>query len=159
MKVQDLMTTGVGTCRVDDSAEQGAHIMWDQDCGAIPVVDQDSRVLGMVTDRDLCMAAFTQGRPLGDVRIESAMSKELWICHPGDDVEAAEAVMKSHRIRRLPVIDEREQLVGILSLCDLAREALREAGSRSRSKEVKSADIGETLGAITGTEWIPARPA
>lgn len=149
MKVQDLMTTEVGSCRAYDGADKGARVMWEQDCGSVPVVDQDGRVLAMVTDRDLCMAAFTQGRPLEEIRISSAMSKRLFACRPEEDVKQAEKQMREHQVRRLPVVDVEGKLVGILSISDLARQAVRAKPSRSRTKSVGPADVGETLGAIS----------
>jgi CBS domain-containing protein len=143
------MTTGVDTCRPYDSVSEAARIMWEQDCGAVPVVDGDGVALAMLTDRDVCMAAFTQGRPLTEIRVSSAMSQTLWSCRPEDDLLQAEAKMRSHRVRRLPVVDSERRLVGILSLSDLAREALVEVRAKAKRKAVKFADVGETLSAIS----------
>lgn len=68
MKVQDIMTADVETCRLDDTLDRPAAIMWERDCGVVPVVDDESRIVGMLTDRDICMAAYTQGRPLPEIR-------------------------------------------------------------------------------------------
>lgn len=149
MKVEELMTTEVGSCRPYDAADQAARIMWEQDCGAVPVVDQDSRVVAVLTDRDICMASFTQGRGLADIRVSSAMSRRLWSCRPEEDVKDAEKTMRTHRVRRLPVVDVDGRLVGILSLSDLARQAMSAKRSRAKKKDVVVADVGETLGAIS----------
>lgn len=149
MKVEELMTTEVGSCRPYDAADEAARIMWEQDCGAAPVVDQDGRVVAVLTDRDICMAAFTQGRALADIRVSSAMSRGLWSCRPEDDVKHAEKTMRAHQVRRLPVVDAEGRLVGILSLSDLAREAMSAKRSRAKKKEVAVSDVGETLGAIS----------
>jgi CBS domain-containing protein len=149
MKVQDLMTREVGACRPFAGADEGARIMWERDCGAVPIVDQEGRVVAMVTDRDLCMAALTQGRTLSEIRVSSAMSRSLWCCRPEDDVAHAEAVMKARKVRRLPVVDAEGKLVGILSLSDLAREAMASRKSRAKKKPVGLSDVGETLGTIS----------
>jgi CBS domain-containing protein len=149
MKVEDLMTTEVGSCRAYDAADQAAKIMWEQDCGAVPVVDQDGRVVAVLTDRDVCIAAFTQGRALSDIRVSSAMSRRLWSCRPDDDVKDAEKAMRTNQVRRLPVVDVEGRLIGILSLSDLARQAMSAKRSRSKKKEVAVSDVGETLGAIS----------
>jgi len=115
----------------------------------VPVVDQDGVVVAMLTDRDVCMAAFTQGRALGDIRISSAMSKSVWTCRPEDDVKLAEERMRHHRVRRLPVVDAEGRLVGILSLSDLAREAMVAARAKAKKKPVKYADVGETLSLVS----------
>lgn len=149
MKVQDLMTREVGACRPFAGGDEGARIMWERDCGAVPVVDQEGRVVAMLTDRDLCMAALTQGRALSEIRISSAMSRSLWCCRPEDDVTQAEGVMMARKVRRLPVVDADGKLLGILSLSDLAREAMALRKSRARKKPVGLSDVGETLAAIS----------
>jgi CBS domain-containing protein len=149
MKVEELMTTEVGCCRPYDAADQAAKIMWERDCGAAPVVDQDGRVVAVLTDRDICMAAFTQGRSLADIRVSSAMSRSLWSCRADDDVKDAEKAMRTRQVRRLPVVDAEGRLVGILSLSDLARQAMSAKRSRAKTKPVVVSDVGETLGAIS----------
>lgn len=149
MKVRDLMTTLVGTCRAFDGADSAARVMWEQDCGSVPVVDEDGAVQGMVTDRDLCMAAYTQGRALRDIRVSSAMSEHLWWCRPDDDVDDAARLMREHQVRRLPVVGAGNRLVGIVSLSDLAREARVEGKARVRKRDVAYAGVGKTLGAIS----------
>lgn len=149
MKVEELMITNVGSCHPEDQASAAARIMWERDCGAVPVVDDASRVVGMVTDRDLCMASCLEGKPLHDIAVRRAMSDKLWSCQPQDDISDAEKTMRTHRVRRVPVTDDDGKLRGILSLSDLSREALTEARSKSRKKvEVSLADVAETLGDI-----------
>jgi CBS domain-containing protein len=150
MKVEELMTTDVGACRPFDSVGRSAKIMWERDCGAVPVVDQEGRVIAMLTDRDICMAALTQGRALGEIHVSSAMSRKLWSCRPKDDLKEAEKVMRAHQVRRLPVVDPEGKLVGLLSISDLARVAVSaKAGTRSKKKPVEASDVGQTLGAIS----------
>ena len=148
MNVRDLMTTEVGTCRAFDGADRAARIMWESDCGAVPVLDQAGSVVAMVTDRDLCMAALLQGRPLSEIRVSSAMSRELFSCRPDDDLSQAESVMRIRKVRRLPVVDVEGRLLGILSLSDLARVSLAPARGKAK-KTLKPADVGTTLGAIS----------
>jgi CBS domain-containing protein len=154
MKVEDLMTTEVGSCRSFDTADRSAKIMWERDCGAVPVVDQEGRVVAMVTDRDICMAALTQGRTLNEIHVSSAMSRRLWSCRPQDDVKEAEKMMRAHQVRRLPVVDADGKLLGVVSISDLARVAVATKGSRAKKKPVGAADVGETLGAIS-TPSVP----
>jgi CBS domain-containing protein len=152
MKVQDLMTADVGACRPFDTVDRSAKVMWERDCGAVPVVDQDGRAIAMLTDRDICMAALTQGRALGEIHVSSAMSRRLWSCRPQDDVKDAEKVMRARQVRRLPVVDADGKLLGLLSISDLARAAMSSKGTRAKNKPVAASDVGETLGAIS----IPA---
>jgi len=148
MKVEKLMHGDVGACHANDKGSLAARIMWERDCGCVPVLDESSYVVGMVTDRDLCMASYTQGKSLQDIRVRTAMSKELWSCRLNDDLSDAERTMREHQVRRLPVIDARGDLKGILSLSDIAREAAREARDRPKQIEVSYTDVAETLGAI-----------
>jgi len=149
MKVENLMTTDVGACRPFDSVDRSAKIMWERDCGAVPVLDQEGRVIAMLTDRDICMAALTQGKALGEIRVSSAMSRKLWSCRPQDDVKEAEKAMRAHQVRRLPVVDAEGKLAGVLSIGDFARVAVSTKGGRAKTKPVAAADVGETLGAIS----------
>lgn len=146
MKVRECMTQGVQTVRPHDDLHQAALRMWKHDCGALPVVDRDDRVVGMITDRDVCMAAFTQGRPLKQLRVSVAMSERAISCAPDDSVSVAEAMMRTNRVRRLPVLDDEGRLVGILSLNDLALEAARERSAGRH--EVELDEVGGTLAEI-----------
>lgn len=97
--------------------------MWDNDCGSVPVVDEAGSAIAMITDRDICMAAYTQGRALGEISVASAMSSGLVAVHETDELEVAEALMREHQVRRLPVIDAKRRPVGVVSLSDLARQS------------------------------------
>ncbi|HEY7817559.1 MAG TPA: CBS domain-containing protein [Vicinamibacteria bacterium] len=143
------MTREVGACRAFDGADQGAKIMWERDCGAVPVLDQEGAVVAMLTDRDLCMAAMLQGKALSEIRVSSAMSKDLWYCRPDDDLSHAEEVMRLRKVRRLPVVDAHGKLLGILSLSDIARASMDRQPGRPRKRAVKPSDVGTTLGAIS----------
>lgn len=157
MKVKDLMSKNVGCCYLEDSLNRAAQIMWERDCGVVPVMDRESRVVGLLTDRDVCMAAFTQGRPLKEIPTSIAMSKEVWSCRPEDDLGTAAAMMRTHQIHRLPVTDERGKALGILSLGDVAREAAKQEKAKGR-KEIHYSDVGSTVGAISEPRLRAADP-
>jgi CBS domain-containing protein len=146
MNVAQLMTRIVETCRPDDSLAVAAGKMWDHDIGCLPVVAPDGRVTGIVTDRDICMAGYIQGRPPSDIPVSVAMSKDLYACRPDDALIEAEETMRSHQVRRLPVIDGEGKLVGMISLNDLAREAEREVGRKGR--ELTAQEVSATLAAV-----------
>ena len=118
MNVQDVMTRTVATCRPRDTLNVAAKLMWDCDCGCVPVLDDDDRVCGMITDRDICMAAYTQGRPLQEIEVHTAMSPQLYACGPTDTLDDVQRLMQERRVRRIPVTDG-GRLVGVLSLSDL----------------------------------------
>lgn len=121
MQVEELMNREVSTCRRDHTLDCTARIMWEQDCGIVPIVDDLRRVVGVITDRDVCMAAYTQGRPIQEIPAWSVMSRHLQTCHANDSIEQAEQIMREHRVRRLPVTDAGGRLLGVLSLSDIAR--------------------------------------
>jgi len=149
MKVEQLMRKDVRTCTPDDSLDRAAQLMWEQDCGCAPVVapDGSARVVGMITDRDICMAAYTQGALLRDLRVGDAMSHKVIGCQAGDSIGDAEAIMAEARVRRLPVLDDGGQLQGLISLADIACEAERARSSRQR-RPVKADEVGRTLAAV-----------
>jgi CBS domain-containing protein len=149
MKVRELMTAEAKACSLSDTLNRAAQLMWENDCGAIPVVDEELRVIGMVTDRDICMAAYTQGVPLKQSRVASAMSKGAYTCLLGDDIAAAEKLMRECQVRRIPVVDDEGRLAGIISLSDVARQADRERVSKTRRRQVKDTQIVELLGAVS----------
>jgi CBS domain-containing protein len=119
MKVGDVMTRRVRSCRPTHSAETVMHTLWEQDLGALPVVNEIGEPIAMITDRDIAVAAYTQGKALHDIPVHSAMSKDVRTAHISDSLLAAERTMRIHQLHRLPVIDESNRLVGVLSLKDL----------------------------------------
>jgi CBS domain-containing protein len=145
MKVSELMTANVQTCSVHDNINRAAQIMWEADVGCVPVVD-GARVAGMVTDRDVCMATYTKGRPPAAIPVANVMARSVVSCKPGDDIAEAANLMRAHRIRRLPVIDAAGMLVGILSLNDLAR--LARSAAEQPARRLRGEELVQTLGAI-----------
>ncbi len=121
MKVEKLMTRRVATCSAEDSLERAAQLMWAQDVGCLPVVDAEGRPVAMITDRDVCMAAYTQGVALRDARVGSAMSRSLITCTPESSIADVETMMQQAQVRRVPVVDLVGALVGIVTLGDIAR--------------------------------------
>jgi CBS-domain-containing membrane protein len=93
--------------------------MWDHDCGCAPVVDAHGKLIGIITDRDISMAAYTQGTPLEAIPIERAMSPKVISCTRTDDLDTAHRLMRTHEIHRIPIVDSRGKPVGILSLSDV----------------------------------------
>ncbi|HEX8106669.1 MAG TPA: CBS domain-containing protein [Kofleriaceae bacterium] len=125
MQVSDLMSRPGITCHVHDNLNVPARLMWDHDCGAVAVVGDDGKLVGMITDRDVCMAAYTQDRPLGELEVNIAMARHPISARPDQDVEVVERAMAEHQVRRVPVVDDDNRPIGVLSLNDLAIEADR----------------------------------
>ena len=140
MKVKDLMTTDVKTCTPDTTVAEAAHLMWEGDCGILPVVD-DGELVGVVTDRDLYIAVATQDARASYLRVGAVASKKLATCAPEDDVQAALATMREGRVRRLPVVGFGGTVLGILSMNDIVLAA-------GAGTEVGDEDVVRTLQAI-----------
>jgi CBS domain-containing protein len=136
MKVADVMTPEVRACTIHDSLNAAARIMWDHDCGCAPVIDAHGKLAGIVTDRDICMAAYTQGAPIAAIPVQRAMSARVVSCSRGDELETAHRLMRTHEIHRLPVVDSHGRLAGILSLSDLVTHASGNGAAASDGVEV-----------------------
>lgn len=151
MKISSLVHRSVTTCTTHDTLQRAAQLMWEHDIGCVPVVDDQGHVAGMITDRDICMAAYTQGTPLAAIPVANAMSKQVFSCKENDEVTAVEQVMSKHQVRRMPVIDDQGHPIGIISINDIARAA--SAG------KVPSSEIAATLSAVTAPRPISASPS
>lgn len=119
--VSSIMGTDVHTCGPQDSLNRAAQILWDTNCGCAPVLGPDGALLGMLTDRDICMASYTQGRPLSAASVESAMSRQVYSCSVNDPIEHVLSLMREKQVHRVPVTTSEGRLAGIVSLADLAR--------------------------------------
>jgi len=130
MRIHEVATRDAKWCDRETDLAAAAKIMWDDDCGAVPVLDEQRRVVGMITDRDICIAAATRSTSPANIRVHEIMSERVRACHPHDDVRAALKAMGEQRVRRLPIVDEQQRLVGIISLNDLVLHAgyRRDAG-------------------------------
>ena len=140
MKVKDLMTREPRTCSPDTTLAAAAHLMWDGDCGILPVVD-DGELVGVITDRDMYIALATQNARASHLRVGAVATKTVATCDPEDDVHAALATMKQARVRRLPVLGFGRTVMGILSINDILRVAGEGHG-------VSDEDVVATLQAI-----------
>ena len=149
MKVKDIMTTNVRKCFTSDSLATAAQLMWEHDCGCVPVLNEDARVVGMITDRDICMAAFFQGTPLSGIKVSTVMSRQLFDCTSDDDLSAAERIMREKKVRRLPVLNEGGRLVGLLSLSDIARDADEEHTRGAANRYVSDAEVARLAAAVS----------
>ncbi len=151
MRVKDLMTQPASTCNVRDTANIAAKMMWEHDCGIVPVVDDDGKLVGVVTDRDICMAAYFQGRRLAEIPIEAFMTREPSSCQADDAVPDAQRLMTDRQIHRVPVIDPQGMPIGILSLSDLAREVVRTGNGKHHGEPGDA--LLHTVAAISKPRW------
>lgn len=128
------------------------ELMWTGDCGFLPVVGEGGRVVGIITDRDICVALGTRGRPSGEVTIAEVMTSKVYSCLPEDDIHVALRAMREGHVRRLPVINKQNALVGVISMDDVLLRA--EAPSLGITPELSSEEIVKTHRAIN-TRQLP----
>jgi CBS domain-containing protein len=137
MQVREIMTGEVKSCRPETNLAQAATIMWEEDCGCVPVIDEEGRAIGMITDRDICMAVATKLRAAPDISVGEIMSGRVHACAPDDDVTQALGIMSREKLRRLPVLDADGMLAGLLSFNDVVLHAKKGGGKKHVShKEV-----------------------
>lgn len=146
MRVNELMTRDVARVRAQDTLARVVELMEERDCGCVAVTDERATIVGVLTDRDVSLAALRADGPLSKLKANDFMRTEVVTCAPGDSIGEAERRMGQHQVRRLPVIDARGSLCGILSLDDIAKEACREEGWIG--PPVSMGAVGRTLGQI-----------
>jgi CBS domain-containing protein len=128
MTARDLMSTPPRTCHPNTDLAAVTQLMWNHDCGFVPVVDADGHLAGVITDRDICVASATRRLLPERISATQAMSTAVHACVPDDNVEAVLAAMKAHQVRRVPVVDDAGHLQGVVSLNDLVRAVGKKGG-------------------------------
>lgn len=124
MTVHDIMTREVVACHTDADIGTAARLMLQGGFGSLPVVDQHGKVTGMITDRDIALAAATRYRNSSHIAVHEAMSAHVRVCSTQDEVGVALKHMEQARVRRLPVLDASGNLAGILSIDDIVLRAV-----------------------------------
>lgn len=129
-RVAELMSAEVITCTPEMDLGRVGWLMWEGDCGALPVV-REGRVIGMITDRDLGLAAAMKPRACSEILVAEAMStSDVAFVRPTTTLDEALGLMARRRVRRLPVLDAEDRLVGLLSLTDALRKSDSAASHR-----------------------------
>jgi CBS domain-containing protein len=145
MKVKDVMTAEPKTCTAEDTLAKAAGLMWENDCGILPVVFDD-KVVGLLTDRDICMAAVLKGMQLSDMAVSETITGQLFACKPNDELTTALNTMRTNKVHRLPVIASDGTLQGLLSMNDVVLRA--EEQKDKKIPEVSYGEVVETYKAI-----------
>jgi CBS domain-containing protein len=148
MTVRELQTSNVKAASPDTDLAIVAKMMWDGDCGAVPVVNEERKVVGMITDRDIAIAAATRSKTPSEIRASEVITTHgVHAVKADDDVRVALRTMRKHRVRRLPVVDQQQRLAGILSINDLAMNT-----SPTLPDSVPAQEFLETFQAICAHE-------
>lgn len=150
MKVQDIMMRTPACCTPETNLGAAVEMLWTRNCGMLPVVDARQKVIGVVTDRDLCVALGTRNRLPGEITVGEVVSGEAYTCRAQDDIHTALQTMAKKRVRRLPVVNQDGVLEGILSMDNVVLHT--ESGAWGRSAELSQEDVVKTLQQIYGPQ-------
>jgi CBS domain-containing protein len=160
MKVQDVMMRTPASCTPETNLGAAVEMLWNRDCGILPIVDARQRVIGVVTDRDLCVALGTRNRLPGRVTVGEVAKGEVYACRAQDDIHVALQTMAQYKVRRLPVVDRDGVLEGILSMDDVVLHT--DVGKWGLTSDLSHEDVIKTLQRIYGPslpQMVAARTA
>ena len=146
MKVKEVMSTNPKACTLTDNLSAAAGLMWEHDCGILPVVVEEGKVVGLITDRDICMAANMKARQLADIVVADVISGDIYACKPDEDIRSALKTMQEKKVRRLPVIAADGKLQGILSMNDVVLKAVEP--KEKKASELSYGDVVNTYRSI-----------
>lgn len=139
MKIKEIMTKGTATCHPDHTLADVGKLMKENDCGIIPVIDENKKVQATITDRDICLSLCDNDQLPSALKVKNIATKNVFSCHPEDTVENALKLLKGHKIRRLPVTDSNDRILGIVSLNDIilscAENDTQSVGNQVEEKE------------------------
>ena len=141
MQVQDIMVRDAKSCLMDTNLAAATAIMWNTGCGALPVLDGGEKVVGMITDRDICIAVGTRVCAASDLKVFNVIPERVYTCNSEDDIHDALKTMQLQKVRRLPVVNTDRKLEGILCLDDIVVKA-------SKSDSLSYEEVIKTFKAI-----------
>lgn len=157
MKVRDVMTEMAASCSMETNLGAAVEILWNRNCGILPVVNNEQQVVGVVTDRDICIALGTRNRLPGEITVGEIASGNVFACKLDDDIHTALATMAQGKVRRLPVISAEGKLQGLLSMDDIVLQSA--AGMPAKPGELSHHEVVATLRTIyqPATAEMPLR--
>jgi len=153
MKVKDVMMRTPASCDAATNLGAAVEILWNRNCGILPIMNSQGKVIGVVTDRDLCIALGTRNRLPGEITVGQIVSGEVFTCKPDDNIRDALNTMAREKVRRLPVVNDAGQLEGILSMDDVVLHS--EAGIAAKTCELSHDTVVNTLKQL----YLPELPA
>ena len=146
MKVKEIMTPDAKAVWLTESLADAAKLMWENDCGVLPIIKDGQKVIGMITDRDICMAVAMRDTHPSSVSVEEVMTGQVYSVNPEDDVDQALQAMQEHKVHRLPVVNGEGELEGILSMNDIVLKA--KSADEAVSDSPNYGDVVKTYQAI-----------
>lgn len=151
MKVKDIMTQIAVCCGPETNAGSAVELMWNRNIGLLPVVANDGKLTGVVTDRDICIALGTRNRLPGDVALGEIAITKVFTCKPNDDIHEALDIMSSQHVRRLPVVNDQGVPQGILSMDDIIVHA--DVSKLRGPAELSSEEVIRSLKKLYGLKF------
>ncbi|HAX73324.1 MAG TPA: CBS domain-containing protein [Firmicutes bacterium] len=135
MKVKDFMTDGIEAIPRTETVLNASRIMKKHNIGSLPILGDDSKVFGLITDRDIVLRVFADILPM-NTRVEEVMTSPVYCICEDDEIGSAISLMADKQVRRLPVVDREEKIVGMISLGDLAIHQLTDGRATNALKEI-----------------------
>jgi CBS domain-containing protein len=155
MKVKEIMTQAAVCCGQETNVGRAVELLWERNVGMLPVVSNDGKLIGIVTDRDLCIAMGTRNRLPGDLTVGEVAIRKVFTCKPDDDVHEALSIMSTKQIRRLPVVNNDGVPQGILSMDDLVVHS--EVGKLRGACDLSSEEVTQSLKKVYALKYQVVR--
>jgi CBS domain-containing protein len=141
-KCHEVMTKAPVCCLPSDMVAKAAGLMKSENIGSLPVIEneQTKKLVGIVTDRDLALKIIAEGRDAKSTQVEAVMTRKVLTCRAEDDLQKALDVMSEHQLRRLPVMDSDNKMVGIIAQADVATRVNQPEKTAEMVKEISQAN-------------------
>lgn len=158
MNVKEAMTTATGRCIPGMNLGAAVEILWKNNCGLLPIVDEHERVISVITERDICIALGTRNRLAGEITVGEVATHRAICCSPEDDVRSALAKMVQAKVRRLPVVNAEGKLEGIIGMDDvvapivLKDSGLKDSGLKSSGRGSQASSQTALSKALRGAD-------
>jgi len=150
MKVKEIMTQSAVCCGSETNVGGAVELMWNRNVGMLPVVNKDGKLIGVVTDRDICIAMGTRTCLPGDLSVGEIATREVFTCKPNDDIHEALLEMGEHQVRRLPVVSDQGVPQGLLSMDDLIVHS--ELGKLRGACDLSAEEVAATMKKVYGLQ-------
>jgi CBS domain-containing protein len=148
MTVKEVYTMQLTTCRPETNLAAATALLWEKDCGVLPVLNEMGELAGILTDRDICIALGTRNRVPSEITVREVMGTNPSICKSTDDIRTALQIMRETKVRRLPVVDERGVVEGVVSISDIVLSPRRGFGTAGTAPGVSNGELITALQAL-----------
>ena len=141
-KCNEVMTKNPVCCRPDDMVTKVAQLMQSENIGSIPVIENErtQKLVGIVTDRDLVLKIIAKGQDVKSTKVEAVMTRQVVTCRAGDDLLVALDAMAEHQLRRIPIVDNDDKIVGIIAQADVATRVNLPEETAAMVKEISQSN-------------------